>query len=119
MKPSLPFIPGLWGHSVPSGGGGGGSAKADRARAKADGLEMRLERMLLTMEAMWTLLRDRFGVTDEELAARIVALDESDGMLDGKVRREPVACPSCSRTVPSRFPRCLYCGAHIALNPFA
>jgi hypothetical protein len=119
MKPNLPFIPGLWGHSVPSGGGGGGTASVDRARAKADALEMRLERALLTMEAMWTLVRDRFGVTDEQLAARIVELDESDGMLDGKVRRPPAACPSCSRNVPSRFPRCLYCGADIALNPFA
>ena len=118
MKPGLPFIPGLWGHSVPSGGGGG-TASVDRARAKADNVELRLERALLTMEAMWTLLRDRFGVTDEQLAARIVELDESDGMLDGKVRRPPLACPACARNVPSRFPRCLYCGAAIALNPFA
>jgi hypothetical protein len=117
MKPNLPFIPGLWGHSVPSGGGG--TASVDRARAKADNVEMRLARALLTMEAMWTLLRDRFGITDEELAARIVELDESDGMLDGKVRRPPVTCTACARNVPSRFPRCLYCGEAIALNPFA
>jgi len=113
---TLPFMPGLWGHGQPASSGG--SASADRAHAKADTLEMRLERAMLTMEAMWSLLRDRMGATDEELAARIVELDESDGMLDGKVRREPLECTACNRTIPTRFPRCLYCGAGVALNPF-
>ena len=112
---TLPFMSGLWGRRMVSSGG---SASADRAHSKADSLEMRLERALLTMEAMWTILRDRMGVTDEELAARILELDESDGMLDGKVRRQPLECTSCSRTIPTRFARCLYCGAAVAFSPF-
>ena len=96
---TMPFMPGLWGHGPT--GHQVGSPAADRATAKADGLEQRLERALMTMEAMWSLLRDRLGVTDEELAQRIVELDESDGYLDGKVRREPLQCTHCERTVPS------------------
>ncbi|MHC4550933.1 MAG: hypothetical protein ACYTEZ_19435 [Planctomycetota bacterium] len=113
---TLPFMPGLWGHGPTADRGG--SAAADRARAKADTLELRLERAFLTLEALWSLLRDRLGVTDEELGRRIVELDESDGMLDGKVRRAPTQCPGCQRTTPTRFPRCLYCGAAVALSPF-
>ena len=97
----------------------GKAAGADRARAKADAVETRLDRALLTMHAMWTLLHDRLGVTDEELAQRVVDLDLSDGILDGKVRRPPLECGSCHRTIPSRFPRCLYCGAEVTLDPFA
>jgi hypothetical protein len=77
-----------------------------------------LDRALLTIEAMWTLLRERLKVTDEELARRIVELDESDGILDGKVRRPPKDCPHCQRRIPGRFPRCLYCGELIPPDPF-
>jgi len=115
--PDLPFIPGLWGHGPTVDTGS--NASADRARAKADSVEARLERALLTMEAMWTLLRDRLGVTDQELADRMVELDESDGVIDGRVRRGPSQCPHCQRTVPSRFPRCLYCGETLHHDPFA
>ncbi|MCK6458672.1 MAG: hypothetical protein L6Q95_02100 [Planctomycetes bacterium] len=92
---------------------------ADRAHAKVDSIEQRLDLCLLTMEAMWTLLRDRLKVTDEELAKRVLELDESDGILDGKVRRPPRTCPHCGKRIPGRFPRCLYCGEAIGAPPFA
>ena len=71
------------------------------------------------MEAMWTLLRERLQATDEELAKRIVEVDESDGILDGKVRRPPRSCPHCSKTIPARFVRCLYCCWLVTPEPFA
>lgn len=92
---------------------------ADRAQSKAESVEQRLERALVTMEAMWTLLRERLQATDEELAKRIVEVDESDGILDGKVRRPPRSCPHCSKTIPARFVRCLYCGGLVTPEPFA
>jgi hypothetical protein len=95
------------------------SHAGDRAKSKADSIEQRLDQAMVTMEAMWTLLRERLQVTDEELATRIVEVDESDGVLDGKVRRPPKACPHCRKTIPGRFLRCLYCGEVIAQSPFA
>jgi hypothetical protein len=91
----------------------------DRAISKAEGAEQRLDRALLTLEAMWTLLRERLNVTDEHLVQRIVEIDESDGIRDGKVRRPPVACPHCAKTIPARFPRCFYCGEAVPVDPFA
>ena len=82
-------------------------------------LDSRLERTLLACEAMWTILRDKLGVTDEQLIERINEVDLSDGMLDGKVRKTPVSCPRCGRTISPKFPKCMYCGQAIVHDPFA
>jgi hypothetical protein len=104
------------------------SAAQDAARAAGDArsaaervrqMEDRLERALLTCEAMWTLVREKFGLTDEELVQRVNDLDLSDGHLDGKMRKTPVACPKCNRTISPRFQQCMYCGQPIVHDPFA
>jgi len=82
-------------------------------------MDDRLDRALLACEAMWTLLRDKLGVTDQELIERINDIDLSDGKLDGKVRKTPVACPKCRRTIAPRFNQCMYCGQPIMQDPFA
>ena len=82
-------------------------------------VEARLDRTLLVCEAMWTLLRDKLGVTNDELIDRITEVDLSDGQLDGKVRKTPVSCPKCGRTISRKFPKCMYCGQAVAHDPFA
>jgi len=115
-----------WGPSVESGAARAASmeashakGEASRAGVKVEQLEARLERTLLACEAMWSLLRERLGVTDDELAQRITDIDLSDGQLDGKVRRPPATCNACGRTVSPRFPKCMYCGAALERSPFA
>jgi hypothetical protein len=109
---SLPF-PDVWAHKITI------DRSADRALSRAEGVDHRLDRALLTMEAMWTLLRERLQLTDEQLAQRIVDVDETDGVLDGRKRRHAKACPHCKRTIPGRFARCLYCGEPVPPDPFA
>ena len=46
-------------------------------------LDERVDRLLMVIEAMWSLLKEN-GYTDEQLAARIKDLDESDGSADGR-----------------------------------
>lgn len=89
------------------------------ARNKANELEMRVERAMLACEAMWTLLRDKLGLTDVDLVQRMNDVDLSDGQLDGKVRRGAVSCPSCGRAISRRFPKCMYCGQAVLHDPFA
>ena len=98
-----------------------GHAKGEAQKAKTAVAEMenRLDRALLACEAMWSLVRDKLGVSDTELLDRINEIDLSDGMLDGKVRKTPVSCPSCNRTISPRFPKCMYCGKPIMHDPFA
>ena len=106
----------------------GMSASVDAVQAKGEArgatqktreLDDRLDRALLACEAMWTILRDKLGVTDEQLISRINEIDLSDGKLDGKVRKQAVTCPKCRRTISPRFPQCMYCGQPIMHDPFA
>lgn len=90
-----------------------------KALTAAGSTDARLDRMLLTLEAIWTLVRDKLTVSDEELAARMNDLDLSDGLLDGKVRKSAVSCPSCKRTISRHLPKCMYCGQAIVHDPFA
>ena len=74
-------------------------------------IEERMDRMLLTNMALWSLLRDTMGLTDQDLAARVQQIDLQDGVADGKVTRSaPTTCPRCQRTFSPRHRRCLYCG---------
>lgn len=99
---------------------------ADRAgdRATEAGLrlrevELRANKALLACEAIWTLLRDKVGLSESELLDRIRELDLTDGKLDGRARRTLTTCPQCNRDTTQRFSRCVYCGADVPASPFA
>ena len=72
-------------------------------------LDARVDRLLLVIEAMWSMLKDD-GHTDEELAARIAEIDNSDGIADGRRTPPPVTCRSCGSKVMVGIPRCQTCG---------
>ena len=113
------FLGSVWGRShMGSDTGRATDGKADRAQRSAEAASTQIERAVLTMEAMWSLLRDRLQVTDDELVERIVEIDLSDGVLDGKVRRPALECGSCKRKIPRRFARCMYCGVDVQHDPF-
>ncbi len=87
-------------------GAGGTGAEALRDRNAL--LERRLEKLSLVCQALWTLVRDRTGVTEDDLAKRVQEVDLSDGKLDGRVGGA-VDCPSCKRRYARSRDRCLYC----------
>ncbi len=92
---------------------------ATDARVQADELEARCERALLVCEALWTIMRDKLGVPEEELVNRVNEIDLSDGKLDGKVRRTAVQCGKCGKKVARRFQKCIYCATPIETDPFS
>ncbi len=94
------------------------AGQARRARSDTAGIETRMDRVVLAVEALWSLLRDKVGITEDELAARMNEIDLSDGKLDGKVRKGAVSCPKCSRPISRRLPKCIYCGQAIVHDPF-
>jgi hypothetical protein len=102
------------------------TVEASEAKSAARGaktavttVEHRLERAMLACEAMWSLMREKLGVTDLELLDRINAMDLSDGKLDGRVTKPAVTCPSCHRTIARRQAKCMYCGQQVMYDPFA
>lgn len=80
-------------------------------RRMAEAIEARLDALTLATMAMWSMMREGLGVTDEQLADRIEAIDASDGRIDGKVSATVTACRTCGRKMSSRHRRCLFCGA--------
>jgi hypothetical protein len=79
-------------------------------------LDERVDRLLMVIEAMWSLLREN-GYTDEQLAARIKELDEADGAADGRRLPPAIVCRSCDSKVPAGLPRCQICGTETGVTP--
>lgn len=73
-------------------------------------LETRTDRLALTTMAIWAIMSEKLGVTEQELEDKITEIDLSDGKLDGKVRVETSACSACGRTLSKRHNKCMYCG---------
>ncbi len=85
--------------------------KVSGVEARVAELETRFNRLALINEALWELLKDRHGYTEEELGDWITLTDLKDGKLDGRVRQTtaPLNCVKCNRVVSRAFARCMYC----------
>lgn len=77
-------------------------------------LEDSVARLALVNAAMWSLLKDRTGLTDAALTARVRDIDLRDGVEDGKITPDVQTCAKCGRTLAPRLRRCIYCGAERA-----
>jgi hypothetical protein len=88
------------------------SARDDSANFQH--LQTRLDALVLANLAMWTIMREKLGVTDAELERMVQAIDLSDGHMDGRVRVGPWSCPACKRPNAPKHARCLYCGVERA-----
>lgn len=95
--------------------------EATRIRRSNEDVQDTLDRLVLVAEAMWQILSQRLGVTEEELLAWVNHLDGLDGEVDGRRGvRGRRSCPACGAAVPARAPRCQFCGADTPdLDPFA
>lgn len=82
-------------------------------------LESQVERLLMITEALWDILKEQHGYTNDELMRRVALIDLKDGKLDGKVARTgPAQCPKCQRVLNRRHMQCIYCGEQIVQDPF-
>lgn len=87
-----------------------GEEKAEDVARLVRDLEERLNQLTLVNMAIWSLVQERTGLTDQDLVQRIQEIDLSDGQLDGKVRTQIQTCPHCQRTLSQKHNRCLFCG---------
>jgi ribosomal protein S27AE len=85
-------------------------SRADSAARTVKELEARIERLTLVSLAMWSLLREKSGLTEENLLDRVRQIDLRDGVLDGKLSRETRKCAKCGRVMSARHNKCMYCG---------
>lgn len=90
---------------------GSAETAAQTARRDVASLEERLDKLSLVCMAMWSLLQDKAGVTEEQLLERVRTIDLMDGVEDGKATRTISKCPQCQRVMSPRHRKCLYCGS--------
>ena len=77
----------------------------------------RIDRLMLVVDALWSMLKEK-GYTDEDLAARIRAIDSQDGKVDGARKPLPRRCTQCDSMVEPGRETCAFCGAPLnSANP--
>ena len=83
-------------------------------------IEQRVQSLELACAGMWEILRDKLGVTEDELVAKIQEIDARDGRVDGKMSGAVGAkCNSCGRQLLSRrSDHCNWCGNSLPAAPF-
>lgn len=86
-----------------------GTADAMEYRMRLIDVDERIDRLVLLVEAMWSLMREQ-GFSDEDLAARLMELDAGDGLADGRRTSPPRTCSSCGSKVAAGIPACQICG---------
>jgi hypothetical protein len=95
------------------------SRKATDFQGRVRQLEDSIERLVLVNAALWSLLKDRTGLTDAALTARVRDIDLRDGVEDGKITQSVQNCQKCGRSMNPRHKKCLYCGGErLASSPF-
>jgi len=87
------------------------------ARGSIPQLEEQVGRLTLACTAMWVLLRQRLGVTNQELLEAIQEVDLRDGVLDGQYKPPALSCPACGRRNNRRRRTCMYCESALPQEP--
>jgi hypothetical protein len=87
--------------------------QAQQLRDRISKLERRSDQLALACQALWEMLREERGLTDNDLIARMQQIDLRDGAADGRMTPMPVECPQCKRRSNSRRDECVYCGARL------
>ena len=87
------------------------SRKATEAASGIRDVRERLDHLALACMAMWSLLREKTDLTEEDLMERAKQIDLADGKEDGRLKLGVLKCAQCERVMSHRHTRCLYCGA--------
>lgn len=86
------------------------NSKVDLLKGRKNNTKQEVEELTLACQAMWELLRDHLGFSDEHLRAKMLEVDARDGSVDGKIGAELIDCPHCGQRASTMKPNCVYCG---------
>lgn len=93
--------------------------KLTREKNDIKHLREQIDKLSLACMAMWSLIKEKTNVTDEDLQKRMQEIDAADGQQDGTTHTNVQTCPQCGQTLSQRFKKCLYCGYQAPENTFA
>jgi hypothetical protein len=87
-----------------------GGSRESIARDANMHLADKIEGLALITRALFEVLQESTGITEEQLRAKITEIDSRDGHADGRMTPRPKKCPKCDAMMSPRFGRCLFCG---------
>ncbi len=87
------------------------------ARDANQHLADKVEGLALVTRALFELLQESTGVSEDQLRAKITEIDLRDGQADGRMTPKPKKCPKCDAMMSPRFGRCLFCGEEDRSKP--
>lgn len=83
-------------------------------------LSRRVAKLELICQGLYELLREKGGITDEQLRRKVKEIDARDGAADQRMTPGPVRCPKCGNATTAGALSCAQCGATFASKyPFA
>jgi len=85
-------------------------SKVQQAEQDFKRLQEQVEKLTLICMAMWSLIKEKTALTEQDLENRVHEIDLSDGVADGRVQTQVRECPQCGKTLSKRLQRCMYCG---------
>ena len=86
-------------------------SKATRNESELSILRRQTDNLALACQALWELLRENSGFTDDRLRAKMQEIDLRDGNSDGRMSQRTINCPACGAASNTRRSSCLMCGA--------
>jgi hypothetical protein len=86
-------------------------SQASRAEDEMTVLRRQTGHLALACQALWELLRQTPGFTDDRLRSKMQEIDLRDGHADGKISPRMITCSACSAQSTTRRSHCIICGA--------
>ena len=94
---------------------------AHESAREAKNLRKDVERLYMTVQAVWELVKERTDLKDRDLAEKIKEIDLRDGREDGKDATQMAVnnCSRCGRVLEKGSSLCLWCGAPADVGVFS
>jgi len=80
--------------------------KANEASAVNVKLQVQVHHMNMLVEAMWHLLKEKTGLTDDELKKELTDVK----LKYAEKAAEPNSCSNCGKAVSANSEHCVFCG---------
>lgn len=87
---------------------GNAQRAAENASKGIAQLESKVENLALICRAMWGILQEKHGMTEEQLMERVSELANNHS--------STLNCTQCNRVMNVKHTRCMYCGAERAMG---
>lgn len=83
---------------------------ASRLRVQVADLQRKADALTIACQALWEIVRDGLGASEQQLLDKMQEIDLRDGQEDGRTTNSLQNCPHCTRGSNANRRNCLYCG---------